>query len=68
MTAKQYKAALKQIGISNYAAAPWLGIALRTAQNYASGERPVPEPTARLLRLVVNLKLDRDKAAQLWTI
>ena len=67
MTPKQYKAALKTIGISNYKAAPWLGIALRTAQNYASGERPVPATLARLLRLVISLKLDPSKAQRLWS-
>jgi hypothetical protein len=66
MTANQYRAALKKIGISNYAAAPWLGISRRAAQGYALGETSVPQPIARLLRLVMQLNLSPDKATKLW--
>jgi hypothetical protein len=66
MTANQYRAALKRIGISNYAAAPWLGISRRAAQGYALGETAVPQPIARLLRLVVQLHISPDKASKLW--
>jgi hypothetical protein len=66
MTANQYRAALKRIGISNYAAAPWLGISRRAAQGYALGETSVPQPIARLLRLVMKLNLSPDKATKLW--
>jgi hypothetical protein len=41
--ARQYDAALKQLGISAaYASAKVLGTGLRQAQRYSSGEAPVP--------------------------
>ena len=57
MTPTQYKAALKALGLSQHLAGDWLGIGRRTSQGYALGEYPVPEPTAKLLRLCVKLKL-----------
>jgi hypothetical protein len=38
-----------------------LGIGKRTSQGYALGESPVPEPIAKLLRLMVRLSLDPDE-------
>jgi DNA-binding transcriptional regulator YiaG len=60
MTGKQYQAALAELGISNYAFAPLVGLALRTAQNYAGDARRIPGPLAALLRLL--LKHPRLKA------
>jgi DNA-binding transcriptional regulator YiaG len=57
MTAKQYQAAIDKLGLSQAAAARWLGLSLRTSQHYAAGTRPVPEPTAKLLRLMLRLEL-----------
>jgi hypothetical protein len=57
MTPKQYKAALESLGLSQERAGDWLGIGRRTSQGYALGEYPVPEPIAKLLRLVVRLGL-----------
>lgn len=59
MTQKQYLAALEKLGLSQLAAGRWLGVSPRTAQNYASGGN-VPEPVAKLLRLVIRLKLSPD--------
>jgi DNA-binding transcriptional regulator YiaG len=53
MTGRQYQAALAELGISNYAFAPLIGIALRTAQHYAGDERRIPGPMAALLRLLI---------------
>lgn len=53
MTGKQYQAALAELGISNYAFAPLVGIALRTAQHYAGDETRIPGPVAALVRLLV---------------
>jgi hypothetical protein len=53
----QYKAAISALGLSQERAGEWLGISPRTSQGYALGEYPVPEPVAKLLRLVVRLKL-----------
>jgi hypothetical protein len=57
VTPIQYKAAIATLGLSQERAGDWLGISPRTSQGYALGEYPVPEPTAKLLRLVVRLKL-----------
>lgn len=58
MTARQYKNAIKRLGLSQVRAGQWLGIGARTSQGYALGEHPIPEPTAMLLRLCVRLGLD----------
>jgi hypothetical protein len=56
MTANQYRAALKKLNLSIVGAAPILGISRRQSQRVAAGDSPVPEPVAKLLRLM----LDRD--------
>jgi hypothetical protein len=61
MTANQYRAAIAAIGLSQRRAAPFLGISLRTSQGYAWGEHPIPEPTAKLLRLMVRLELTPEE-------
>ena len=66
MTAEQYRAALERLGFSQIRGGKWLGIAGRTSQNYANGATPIPEPTARLIRLVLKLKLTPDQASKLW--
>jgi hypothetical protein len=53
MTPTQYKAAIKALGLSQHLAGDWLGIGRRTSQGYALGEYPVPEPVAKLLRLML---------------
>jgi hypothetical protein len=60
MTPTQYKAAIHALGLSQERAGLWLGIGKRTSQGYALGEYPVPEPIAKLLRLMVKLKLNPD--------
>ena len=57
MTPNQYRAAIAALGLSQEGAGRWLGISPRASQGYALGEYPVPEPTAKLLRLVIRLKL-----------
>ena len=57
MTANQYRIALDALGLSQDAAADFLGIALRTSHGYANGS-PIPEAIAKLLRLMVRLKLE----------
>jgi hypothetical protein len=56
MTPIQYKTAIKVLGLTQHRAGDWLGIGHRTSQGYALGEYPVPEPTAKLLRLCVRLR------------
>lgn len=55
MTAKQYLAAIEKLGLSQLGAGRFLGVSPRTAQNYAA--KGPPEPVAKLLRLMVRLKL-----------
>ena len=57
MTSKQYRKAIESLGLSQQKAAHWLGISPRTSQNYALGQTRIPEPVAKLLRLVIKLKL-----------
>jgi hypothetical protein len=56
MGAKEYSAAIKQMGLSQVKAAKWLGIGVRTSHGYANGEL-IPEYIAKLLRLCIRLKL-----------
>jgi DNA-binding XRE family transcriptional regulator len=52
MTANQYRTALERLGLSQGAAAKFLGVSLRTSWGYANGE-PIPEGYAKLLRLMI---------------
>ncbi len=56
MTANQYRAAMDKLGLSQAGAAEFLGIGIRTSHGYANGEA-IPEPIAKLLRLMVRLEL-----------
>ena len=58
MTAIQYRAIIAKLGLSQERAGLWLGVSERTGQNYAA--KGPPEPVAKLLRLVVKLKLKPD--------
>jgi DNA-binding transcriptional regulator YiaG len=49
VTADDYRIAIKQLGLSQVAAANLLGVDERTSRRWASGERDVPEPAARFL-------------------
>jgi hypothetical protein len=53
MTAQEYHSCLAALDLSVYASARVLGISLSSAQRYAAGQRAIPEPVARLLRLLV---------------
>ena len=57
MTSKQYRRAIENLGLSQQKAAHWLGVSPRTSQNYALGETRIPEPVAKLLRLMIKLNL-----------
>jgi len=49
MTGPEFKAAVRALGLSPYAAAPMLGISPRMAQYIADGRRKCPVGAARLL-------------------
>lgn len=57
MTSKQYREALAKLGLTQGEAAEFFGASIRTANGYAAG-RPIPETTAKLLRLMLRLGLD----------
>ena len=50
MTAKQLRATLKHLGLSQVAAANKLGVDPRTMRNWVAGKHRIPEPAALLLR------------------
>ena len=52
--------ALDQLDLTQSCAAEFLNVSLRTAHGYANG-RPIPESTAKLLRLMVRLNLSPDE-------
>lgn len=60
MTANQYRKAIEALDLSQARAGEFLGVSLRTSQGYALGEYPVPEAAAKLLRLMIKLKLSPD--------
>lgn len=57
MTANQYRASLKRLGLSQVGAAPYLGIGRRTSQGYALAESEVHGAVAILLRLLIAGKI-----------
>lgn len=61
MTTKQYKDALAKLGLSHVGAAPVLGISRRQAQRLATGESPIPEPVAKLLRYMLKHGIEETK-------
>lgn len=58
MDKKEYRAALKKIGLSQEKAGVWLGIGKRTSQGYALGEYPVSAPVRKLLRVMQKYRID----------
>jgi DNA-binding transcriptional regulator YiaG len=60
MNNKQYRRALEQLGLSQSAAAKYLGVALRTSQNWALGFSAVHPCAERLLRLLLAGKITLD--------
>jgi hypothetical protein len=54
MTAREFNDALAELGISVYASAKVLGISLRQAQRYSSGEEGVPWRTTNHVRLLLH--------------
>jgi plasmid maintenance system antidote protein VapI len=56
MTPKQYRVACERLAISIRRSAKVLGISKDSAQRYANGKRPIPEPVAIALRAMVRLE------------
>lgn len=60
MTPNQFRAAIDKLGLSQERAGLWLGLSARQGQRYATGDAEIPEPVAKLLRLVIRLGLKPD--------
>lgn len=57
MTPSQYRAARTELGWGHLKVAQVLGVDERTVFRYQAGKTGIPEPAARLLRLLVRLHL-----------
>lgn len=51
MTAKQFRAALKRLGLNQTVAARRLGVTARAVRFWVAGDRKVPEPVVILLKM-----------------
>jgi DNA-binding transcriptional regulator YiaG len=56
VTARQYRNALKKLGLRQSDAANLLGVSVRAAHSWAN-DVPVPEPVALLLRMMIKYKI-----------
>ena len=54
MTPAEYKSAIKQLGLTQYQAALWLGVSERTGQKYAA--KGPPKAVVMLLDLILQLR------------
>lgn len=57
MTPAQYAAAIAKLGLSQRGAAAFLGVDERQSRRWIAGDARIPESAAKLLRLMVRLKL-----------
>lgn len=57
MTPKQYAEAIDKLGLSQRSAGKFLGVDERTSRRWVLGESAIPESVAKLLRLMVRLKI-----------
>lgn len=53
MTPDEYRTTIKELGLSQTAAAKLLGVNARTSRKWACGEREMPPPASRFLRYLV---------------
>ena len=61
MTPTQFRDAIAKLGLSQERAGTWLGLSARQGQRYATGDVEIPEPVAKLIRLVIRLKIPLDE-------
>ena len=60
MTPKQYADAIARLGLSQRAAGSFLGVDERQSRRWIAGDARIPEAVAKLLRLMIRLRLDPD--------
>jgi len=67
VTANQIRAALDHLGLTQVAVAQLFGVEARSVRRWVSGDSPVPDAVAVVLRLVVagKITLDDVEAAKL---
>ena len=53
MTPRQFKNAIKELGLTQAAAGRYLDVSERTANRYSRGTARIPAPSAILLRLLI---------------
>lgn len=63
MTSKQLSAALKKLDVHPSAAAAFLGVTLRTIQNWKAGA-PIPRAVAYTLRMMMRYQLTAEVVAE----
>jgi hypothetical protein len=61
MTASQYRHARETLGWTHEHIGAVLGVDLRTSYRYSAGDVEIPEPSARLVRLLVRVRLTMSK-------
>jgi DNA-binding transcriptional regulator YdaS (Cro superfamily) len=64
MTSAEFRAAIAALGMSQGAAAEFLGVSLRSVHGWARGGYPVPETVAKLIGLMVDRKIGPDDLRQ----
>jgi transcriptional regulator with XRE-family HTH domain len=57
MTPKQMQAALDKFGLTQAEGATMLGLSARAMRYYVNGQREIPLPTAKLIRLALAGKI-----------
>lgn len=57
MTPKQYADAIERLGLSQRGAGKFLGVDERTSRKWIAGDARIPESAAKLLRLMLRLKI-----------
>ena len=63
MTPKQYAEAIERLGLSQRSAAKFLGVNERQSRRWIAGEARIPESVAKLLRLMVRLKVRPEEVS-----
>jgi DNA-binding transcriptional regulator YiaG len=61
MTPKQYAEAIERLGLSQRGAGKFLGVDERTSRKWIAGDARIPEAAAKLLRLMIRLKLKPEE-------
>ncbi len=62
MTPKQFADAIERLGLSQRGAGKFLGVDERTSRKWIAGDARIPEAVAKLLRLMIRLKVTPDEA------